>query len=71
LLSDWRYDQEFIIIDTPPVSQYADGLAMAMLAGKVLLINRAQVTRHADMKDMLRRLSTTQSQILGAVINHF
>jgi len=71
LLSDWRYDQEFIIIDTPPVSQYADGLAMAMLAGKVLIINRAQVTRHADMKDMLRRLSTTQSQILGAVINHF
>lgn len=71
LLSDWRHDQEFIIIDTPPVSQYADGLAMAMLAGKVLVINRAQVTRHTDMKEMLRRLSTTQSQILGAVINHF
>ena len=70
-ISNWRSDQEFVIIDTPPVGQYADGLAIAMMAGQVLVVSRAKATRHADMKDMLRRLATTQSQILGAVINHF
>jgi receptor protein-tyrosine kinase len=70
-MSDWRYDQEFIIIDTPPVSLFADGLAIAMMAGRVLIVSRAKMTRHNEMKDMLRRLATTQSQILGAVINRF
>jgi protein-tyrosine kinase len=71
LISDWRYNQEFIIIDTPPVTQFADGLALAMMAGRILVVSRAKMTHHNDMKDMLRRLGATQSQILGAVINHF
>ena len=70
-IANWRADQEFVIIDTPPVGQFADGLAIAMLAGRVLVVSRAKVTRHAALKDMLRRLSTTQSLILGAVINDF
>jgi protein-tyrosine kinase len=71
LLSNWRHDQEFILIDTPPITQYADGLALAMMAGRVLVVSRGNVTRHDDMKDMLRRLASTHSQILGAVINNF
>jgi receptor protein-tyrosine kinase len=71
LLSNWRREQEFIIIDTPPITQYADGLALAMMAGRVLVVSRGNITRHDDMKDMLRRLASTHSQILGAVINHF
>lgn len=71
LLSHWRHDQEFIIIDTPPISIYADGLALAVLAGRVLVVSRSNETRHSDMKSMLRRLASTQSQILGAVINNF
>jgi Mrp family chromosome partitioning ATPase len=34
-------------------------------------VSRGNVTRHDDMKDMLRRLASTHSQILGAVINNF
>jgi protein-tyrosine kinase len=71
LIAQWKYDQEFVIIDTPPVSQYADALTIAMIAGRVLVLSRAQSTRHNEMKNMLRRLASTQSQILGAVINNF
>jgi receptor protein-tyrosine kinase len=71
LLSEWRNSYEFIVIDTPPISQFADGLAVATLAARALLVSRTQHTSFKDTRSMLRRLETTQSQILGAVLNHF
>jgi protein-tyrosine kinase len=53
------------------LSKCADGIAVATLAGRVLLLSRAQHTSYAGTRDMLRRLASTQSRILGAVINHF
>jgi protein-tyrosine kinase len=41
------------------------------LAGRVIVLSRAQHTSFRETRGLLRRLATTQSQILGAVINHF
>jgi protein-tyrosine kinase len=71
LLSDWRRIFDVVVIDTPAVTQFADGLAIASLAEQVLLLSRANMTSHKDMKDTLRRLTSTNAKILGAVINHF
>ncbi len=71
LLSEWQRQFDFILIDTPPITQYSDALALATLSGKVLVISRAAATAHGDMKEMLRRLGSAQSRIVGAVINHF
>lgn len=71
LLSEWRRSYEFIVIDTPPVSQYADGLAIATLASRFLLVSRSQHTSFKVTREALRRLETTQSKILGAVLNNF
>jgi len=71
LISDWRRIFDVLVIDTPAVTQFADGLAIASLAEQVLLLSRANVTTHKDMKDTLRRLTSTNARILGAVINHF
>jgi receptor protein-tyrosine kinase len=71
LFTEWRNSYEFIVLDTPPVTEYADGLAVATLAVRALLLSRAQHTPYKSMRDMLRRLEPTQSQILGAVLNHF
>jgi Mrp family chromosome partitioning ATPase len=71
LLSEWRNNYEFIVIDTPPVSHCADGLAVASLAARVLIVSRSQHTSYKNTREMLRRLATTQSTILGAVLNHF
>lgn len=70
-LNEWRNNFDYIILDTPPVSQYSDALAIATFAGRVLIVSRATATPHREMKEMLRRLSSTQAQILGAVLNHF
>jgi receptor protein-tyrosine kinase len=71
LLNDWRYDYDFIVIDTPPVSSYADGLAIATTAGRALVLSRAAMTPRSDMKDMMRRLASAQTRVLGAVLSRF
>jgi protein-tyrosine kinase len=71
LLSDWRRAFDILILDTPAVTDFADGLAIASFAKQVLLLSRVNATGHKEMKDTLRRLATTNARILGAVINKF
>jgi receptor protein-tyrosine kinase len=71
MVEGWREQFQFVVIDTPPVKQYSDGLAVASLVGRVLALSRAQHTPYRDLQDMLRRLAATRSQVLGAVISHF
>lgn len=71
MVGDWRQHFQFVVLDTPPVSQYADALAVATIVGRVLSLSRARRTSYRDTRDMMRRLGATQSRILGAVINHF
>lgn len=70
-LIQWRRNFEFVILDTPPTSQYSDALAIAAAAGSVLVLGRAQATRFSELNEIRRNLSSTQSHILGAVINRF
>jgi protein-tyrosine kinase len=71
LLNDWRNAYEFIVLDTPPVEEFADGLAVATVAARALVLSRAQHTSFNSTRALLRRLASTQSRLLGAVINHF
>lgn len=71
MLDEWRDNFKFVVIDTPPATDYTDGLAIASLAGHVLALSRARHTPYRDMQNMLRRLNATGSQILGGVISHF
>lgn len=70
-MADWRKKYGIILIDTPPISDYADGLAIASFADQVVIVGRADSTPHRNMKEMLRRMGGTQSRIVGAVINSF
>ena len=71
LVRQWRRRYDHVIIDTSPVSEYSDALAISTVVGRVVVLSRSQRTPYNATRDMLRRLSATQSQILGAVINHF
>lgn len=71
MIKDWRHSFEFVILDTAPVTPYSDGLAVATLTGRVLVISRANHTPYKQQREMLRRLTVTRAQILGGVINHF
>jgi protein-tyrosine kinase len=71
VLFEWRHSYEFIIIDTPPVSQFADALAIASVAGRVLVVARTRHTSFKDMRGVLRRLEASRAQLLGAVMQDF
>ncbi len=71
LVDEWNSNYNFVIIDTPPVADYADGLAVATVAGRSLVVNRAASTPYSAIKELLRRLATAESQLLGAVLNNF
>ena len=71
LMADWRRDFEYIVLDTPPASQYADGLAVASIGVNVVVLARAARTSFDVLDDLRRKLETTRSQVIGAVINRF
>jgi receptor protein-tyrosine kinase len=71
LLGGWMRRYQHVVLDTAPVSDFADGLAVATVAGRVLALSRAKLTPFRATQQMLRRLSTTHARILGAVVNHF
>jgi receptor protein-tyrosine kinase len=70
-LSDWRSTFQFVVLDTSPIDRYADALAVATVAGRVLTLCRATRTRFRDTRNVQRRLAATRARTLGAVINHF
>jgi protein-tyrosine kinase len=70
-LQDWRKKYSMIIIDTPPITEFADGLAIASFAEQVVIVGRSGSTPHHDIKEMLRRMGGTQSRIVGAVFSSF
>ena len=71
MVDEWRNIYDFVVLDTAPVTRYSDGLAVANLVRRVLAVSRAKHTPYKDGCEMLRRLTATRSQIVGAVINHF
>jgi capsular exopolysaccharide synthesis family protein len=71
LVSGWERSFDYILLDTPAISDFSDTLAITAIAGNVLLVSRAKHSNLKDCKNMMRRLSSTQATILGAVINHF
>jgi receptor protein-tyrosine kinase len=71
LITELRRQYDFIVIDTPAVSLYADALQVATVAQRVVVVSRTEATSFKSMKDMLRRLAVTESKILGAVISKF
>ena len=71
LFEEWAQSFEFIVLDTPAMTPYSDGLAVASLAGRVLTLIRAQHTSYRDTREMFRRLDAARAEILGAVISHF
>jgi protein-tyrosine kinase len=71
LVADWSRTYNYVLIDTPPVSQYSDGIVVANAARNVLLVARGNQTSYAGVTELQRRLDATQTQIIGAVLNDF
>jgi receptor protein-tyrosine kinase len=71
MMTEWRRSYEFVVIDTPPVSQYSDALAVASAAGNVVVLGRTNQTPFSALAELRRKVETTNAWVLGAVMNNF
>ena len=59
----------FILIDTPPASQYSEALTAAVRASGCLLVTRRNRTRLADAQRLSDKLTRHSVEVLGGVMN--
>lgn len=71
LVNKWRHAYDFVVIDTPPAKKYSDGLAIVSVVRRAVVLCRNDFTYFRDAKELLSRLATAQSHVLGAVVNNF
>src|SRR5262249_3211514 len=62
---------EYVVIDPPPAAQFSDGLAVAAVAGHVVMLGRTNSTPFTSLAELRRKLDTTQAWVVGAVMNSF
>jgi len=71
LLKEWAEHYDVVLLDTAPVLTMSDPLALAPLAGTVLLLARAEITTSAELDDATRRLTRAGGRVSGVIFNDF
>jgi capsular exopolysaccharide synthesis family protein len=69
LLHRWRYEYDFVIVDTPPVLAFTDAVIVAGLADATVLVVRSMTTNRQALLDVKRRLERAHAQICGVLLN--
>jgi capsular exopolysaccharide synthesis family protein len=67
--AEMRSEFEFVIIDSPPLTQYADAIALGQLADGLVLILEAGSTRREAAQTAASSLRSSNIRILAAVLN--
>ena len=68
-MAELRKEFDFVLIDVPALSTYADGMAIGRLADGVVLILEANCTRRESASKVAESLRSAEIRILGAVLN--
>jgi Mrp family chromosome partitioning ATPase len=68
-LAELRSKFHFVIIDAPPLTRYAEGIALGQLADGLVLVLEAEATRRETAQEVVANLRSSQVPILGAVLN--
>jgi capsular exopolysaccharide synthesis family protein len=68
-IADLRAQFDYILIDSAPVTLYADAISLARLADGVILVIEANVTRREAARKAKMILEDAGVQLLGAVFN--
>lgn len=64
-----RPEYDFVVIDSPPVNQYADASVLASKVDGVILVIEADRTPVAEAEAAKRQLERVGARILGVVLN--
>jgi chain length determinant protein tyrosine kinase EpsG len=71
LLGKAQAEYDVIIIDTPPVNDYADAQTITFRSGDALLISRKDQTRLDETERAVRQLSDASARIVGTLMNAY
>jgi Mrp family chromosome partitioning ATPase len=64
-----RAEFDFVIVDAPPLSRYADAIALGQLADGMVLVLEAGATRQDAALAAVQYLRSSRIRVLGAVLN--
>jgi Mrp family chromosome partitioning ATPase len=64
-----RAEFDFVIVDAPPLSRYADAIALGQLSDGMVLILEAGSTRQDTASTVVQYVRSARIQVLGAVLN--
>lgn len=67
--AELRKEFDFVIVDAPPMTRYADAIALGQLSDGIVLVIEAESTRREAALMAVENLSSSKIQILGAVLN--
>jgi capsular exopolysaccharide synthesis family protein len=68
-LAELRGEFDFILIDSPALSQYADAVSLGQLADGMIFVLEANSTRRESAVKVMENLRASNVQVLGAVLN--
>jgi Mrp family chromosome partitioning ATPase len=69
-VDELRREFDYLVIDSPPLSAYADGMVLGRIADGVVLVLEANATRREAALRVTESLRTTRIPVLGAVLNN-
>lgn len=68
-IAELRAEFDFVIIDAPPLTRYADAIALGRPADGIVLIVEAGATRRDETAEAVSNLRACKVNILAAVLN--
>lgn len=71
LISLWRSEYDYIVIDTPPILSVTDAAVLAPQCDGVVLVVRSGVTSKKSLLRVGEIFRRTQTRIIGTVLNAF
>ena len=67
--AELRKEFDFVIVDAPPLTRYADAIALGQLSDGIVLVLEAEATRREAALMAVENLRSSKIGILGAVLN--
>jgi Mrp family chromosome partitioning ATPase len=67
--AELREEFEYVLIDVPPLNQYADATALGKIADGLVLVLEANSTRRESALKGVETLQAARIRVLGAVLN--
>jgi len=67
--AELREEFDYILIDVPPLNQYADAMALGQIADGLVVVVEANSTRKESALKAVETLRGAQIEVLGAVLN--